>query len=213
MSKLLPPPSAFGTQRSSFCWCETKELQTQTAESRKVGQLLYVKREEKFETGSKCQNFPPGVQCARSINQSMLPGYGNRSYRKNSKIGSHQDQFLSLGSLMIQSKLGFSSAVWKYFENATDSLERGKSEIQPFPPMANQCRIRTFSLTPFVFFFPLPINSGKWQLFRHGPRICIHGFEYYHTWFLRSIRKSITYAHKTEAQTCTRNYLSVQYMR
>ena len=41
--------------------------------------------------------------------------------------------------------LNVNSIVEVCLENATEGLERGKSEIQPFPPVENDCEYERFS--------------------------------------------------------------------
>ena len=90
----------------------------------------------------------------------MLLACEGVSSRRGSRISSYQGLCPWSRSRKIRRLLGFSSAVEIYFKNATDGLDRGESEIQPFPPVTNHCRYECFSWLAF-WNNSVPINSAS----------------------------------------------------
>ena len=133
-SEIQPfPPVTNHCKYECFSWLgflmffamENQRQQTQMVVSQKWSQLLKAKRGE-IQVWAIVKTFPD-VECARTINQSMLSAYEDVSARKYFEVISYQQLFLSSRPSKIQRLLGFYSAVEIYFENATDGLDHLKS--------------------------------------------------------------------------------------
>ena len=147
--KALPDPS------SAYCGHTKKKRRINfvTSSNRTYGQQIQ----------GPCRNNCRMGAHNQSINQSML--LEDLSARKYSRISSHQELCLSMRPRKIQRLLGFNFAIEINFEHATAGLDRGKSEIQPFPLVTNHCEHKYFSWLFWNVF--VPIKNTSHLLFPH----------------------------------------------